>query len=1284
MEGRGNVTKYDDSSSNAVGGARGREAGQPLESPGIGKSTLVQLAPGPPAAVPSKPGSRTLVEQLAPLQRRAGVDAAADAGPPPSAGGGTPLPPDVRTQMEAALGGNFTAVRVHTSSYAESIGARAFTRGTDLVFAPGAYDPKSPQGLQLIGHELTHVVQQAQGRVPANTQLGGAPANDDPALEQEADEMGAKAARAEPTRSHPEPHTAGSDTHGAGLTASVNRGPTQMKASTEADTTAPPSGQPYVDELDGHHAEAASEVASGPPIQRHPTAKKREYVRFKIIVAKDMTGEQLKAAANLQVFGVAAVSAEWKNVQNAYTPADSPVEINVEASLLRRLRGAVNTRKGIDTDENGKVLGADARAKDFLTHPASDEKSALIAEIDRRYHTASGATPGTKIKPGEPGNKELWRSLRDEVLFQHQYIANLPDKVKALIRISIKGRELTPADYDQLFRVAKKIEALPPGAAADYANKITGTATDLATFEAAIDGHRAELATREHEDSERTTAQNKLLGLEEVYKLYKRYVQATNTEMVAPGVATTKKVAQVLGAKAETADDLKQQLEQQLPRHGFASIAELASYIARFIHAFEEGAARITVDMLARYAGKLYKESQRYQDPAVIKDLHGKLGGFRAQHQELHKNATIWNDYAKTANADHERGRLPGNGHIHARPPTAEQAAAGEQAKAAKANAEAQIKDLSKEYPIFAEDDLPADKRLDKVKLAQADESTLASVLQAHIADRSQVVASAREQLEGNHQLIYKMDKLMPTFYAEMDIQPSSIHDEIIKDKMHEDAIAKIVGGVLLAIVAIALTVVSLGTATPAIVAAGASIGAVGLSTYMAYEEYKEYAAEHAMADAGFANDPSVVWLVLAIVGAGVDMAVAVKAVHALAPAAKALEAGGELADFTKAVEALEKSKQLERKSAGAAAKAAAARKSYQAAKGELGAALGKMYSLPGPLADPEVYRAVVKMAVAKIREGGHSLSAFIADIRAARTSAKLGELTPEDLAKVKQAWEEAKILEATEQVRYEKLLQQIPDVTKLDVFIAKTGDAAKLERLLKVFPEAELETIFAQLKDTRRLVVMIDHVGADSGAKTIRQWMAKGQVDKMNAFLENLAGGTGRELADTTAMGAKAVIIDSQTASALAKAAAGTGLQDGEKIMVKYVKSLPPGTELRVGNVTVGEVGSGAVQVKGLPIEVARDSAPYKQVLAELERMNVGSGKGVRDRALVADAFFARTEPGVVPRFATADTDIFNKLATEAGIDLRRLGGKKLSDLHPDGFEVTVGGQKLHVVPIQ
>jgi hypothetical protein len=59
-------------------------------------------------------------------------------------------------------------------------------------------------------------------------------------------------------------------------------------------------------------------------------------------------------------------------------------------------------------------------------------------------------------------------------------------------------------------------------------------------------------------------------------------------------------------------------------------------------------------------------------------------------------------------------------------------------------------------------------------------------------------------------------------------------------------------------------------------------------------------------------------------------------------------------------------------------------------------------------------------MAIAKIREGGHSLSAFVAEIKAARISAKLGELTPEELAKVKQAWGEAETIAKSAEVPVE------------------------------------------------------------------------------------------------------------------------------------------------------------------------------------------------------------------------------------------------------------------------
>ncbi|HEX4344423.1 MAG TPA: DUF4157 domain-containing protein [Solirubrobacteraceae bacterium] len=79
-------------------------------------------------------------------------------------GRGAPLEPAVRDRMSAALGDSFSDVRVHTDSLAgalaRSVQARAFTTGADIYFAGGEYAPGSSAGDRLLGHELTHVVQQ--------------------------------------------------------------------------------------------------------------------------------------------------------------------------------------------------------------------------------------------------------------------------------------------------------------------------------------------------------------------------------------------------------------------------------------------------------------------------------------------------------------------------------------------------------------------------------------------------------------------------------------------------------------------------------------------------------------------------------------------------------------------------------------------------------------------------------------------------------------------------------------------------------------------------------------------------------------------------------------------------------------------------------------------------------------------------------------------------------------------------------------------------------------------
>lgn len=78
--------------------------------------------------------------------------------------GGSPLPKEVRDEMEQKFGTSFKRVKIHADpiSYAlcEEISAQAFTRGNHIYFNRGKFQPGTREGRLLLAHELTHVVQQ--------------------------------------------------------------------------------------------------------------------------------------------------------------------------------------------------------------------------------------------------------------------------------------------------------------------------------------------------------------------------------------------------------------------------------------------------------------------------------------------------------------------------------------------------------------------------------------------------------------------------------------------------------------------------------------------------------------------------------------------------------------------------------------------------------------------------------------------------------------------------------------------------------------------------------------------------------------------------------------------------------------------------------------------------------------------------------------------------------------------------------------------------------------------
>lgn len=102
------------------------------------------------------------------------------------------LPAGLQERMETIFSADFSSVRIHEGPQAERLSAAAFALGSDIYFAPGGFQPDTPQGLRLLGHELAHVVQQRRGKV--NGRSSGLAVVQNRELEMEADRMGSLAA----------------------------------------------------------------------------------------------------------------------------------------------------------------------------------------------------------------------------------------------------------------------------------------------------------------------------------------------------------------------------------------------------------------------------------------------------------------------------------------------------------------------------------------------------------------------------------------------------------------------------------------------------------------------------------------------------------------------------------------------------------------------------------------------------------------------------------------------------------------------------------------------------------------------------------------------------------------------------------------------------------------------------------------------------------------------------------------------------------------------------------
>lgn len=86
---------------------------------------------------------------------------------------GEPLDPQICAEMESRFGYDFSEVQIHRDIAAQQatalLGANGFTSGTHIAFGPG----RRPEDRTLLAHELSHIIQQAEGQTSTLEGLEG-------------------------------------------------------------------------------------------------------------------------------------------------------------------------------------------------------------------------------------------------------------------------------------------------------------------------------------------------------------------------------------------------------------------------------------------------------------------------------------------------------------------------------------------------------------------------------------------------------------------------------------------------------------------------------------------------------------------------------------------------------------------------------------------------------------------------------------------------------------------------------------------------------------------------------------------------------------------------------------------------------------------------------------------------------------------------------------------------------------------------------------------------------
>jgi hypothetical protein len=305
------------------------------------------------------------------------------------------------------------------------------------------------------------------------------------------------------------------------------------------------------------------------------------------------------------------------------------------------------------------------------------------------------------------------------------------------------------------------------------------------------------------------------------------------------------------------------------------------------------------------------------------------------------------------------------------------------------------LEQLIEEYPLLRDEDLRDD--LDGV-LTKA---RALEILLFHITQRKEDIAKTRSNLEENPELVYGFDVLRQHAMLAQGIDENSLYYGIIIKKKNDIERRQLIKSFMLAIVAIAAGLLTGGGGAVAVLG-GAT--AAGIGIYETLEEYRRYEIEHTAHSAGLlSSDPSFAWVIVAAVGAGLDMAAVSKALRTMKPALQAFNETGDVVALEAKLAKLTDVEQGIKNSVLEAAKAEArAKHAWQSILKP--APVLHAVIVPGG----EQFAQLVYAVYLTLKVHGHNLAAFLKTRQARQLLGELAEnpaAHPQELAALREGF---------------------------------------------------------------------------------------------------------------------------------------------------------------------------------------------------------------------------------------------------------------------------------------